>query len=286
MTLFSFIKKNVYQHWLLFLVLAIVSLLALNIVSTLRNNQIIGRNYLLQKQTEEVKLRTQSILNGTMHGLDLGVRGYALTKDKALLNPYEKAIEENNAVFDSIQATAQLHGYQNLASLHLLRKHVEGYIDLSRNMVSLTTQDSTEMFGKLLKQDRGFEVWKQYVAFSEPFFKFEDAIKQQAQSEYTAAMRRNLFLQLVLMIVAVPTLIYIIYRIRKENRDRRALLMRMENTTRRICFIRATPRKCTWPAMCSKTQSRRSAKPRALSKPWRRATTRRFGRAWTRVWSS
>ena len=46
----------------------------------IRNNIIIERNHIIQEQSDLLKQKTQDILVKTVHGLDLGVRGYGLTK--------------------------------------------------------------------------------------------------------------------------------------------------------------------------------------------------------------
>lgn len=228
MSFLSVLKKIVRNNWLIFSALLITSLLAVNIWFTLNNNRIIDRNYLLQKQTEDAKLATQRILYGTMHGLDLGVRGFGLTKDKTLLNPYEKAIQESDSIFMNIRAIAKLHQYADFQAFKGLEYQVKEYIQLSKDMVVLAEKDSMAAFTNLLKQDRGFGVWKQYVSFAEPFFKFEDRIKQQAQTEYQAAMQRNVFLQIILVLITLPTLSYILHRVKSEAKNRKALLVRME----------------------------------------------------------
>jgi hypothetical protein len=47
----------------------------------IRNNYIIEKHHSTQAQSDVVKEKVQKILTQTMHGLDLGVRGYALTHD-------------------------------------------------------------------------------------------------------------------------------------------------------------------------------------------------------------
>src|SRR5689334_24620579 len=90
MNRYFFMKRFFLENWIIIVIgVSLVASMSLAI----RNNYVIEENHALQQQTQRVRSLTQNILSTTMHGLDLGVRGYGLTKENTMLRPYEEAME-------------------------------------------------------------------------------------------------------------------------------------------------------------------------------------------------
>ncbi len=76
---------------LLFLIAGLIAILLLaNAVLMYRNSRVIELNRQLQVEVEHAKVNTVAIVRN-LHLLDLGIRGYALTKDSALLSSLDSA---------------------------------------------------------------------------------------------------------------------------------------------------------------------------------------------------
>ena len=75
-------RKFLLNNWI---VLTIGTALIASMVMAIRNKTIIDKNSALLEQSQKVKGLTEEILSKTMHGLDLGARGFALTKDGLLV---------------------------------------------------------------------------------------------------------------------------------------------------------------------------------------------------------
>ncbi|MDJ1473518.1 GAF domain-containing protein [Xanthocytophaga flava] len=229
-------RKIIKNNWLIVSFAAIVLLILVNIWITIRNNKVIEQNSQLEKHTEEVKLATQGILNGTVHTLDLGVRGYALTKDTNLLSPYKSALVKHEPLFRKIDSLLREQKYDKLDSLQIVKHEVDKYIQFMGEMVALAEKDSMAAFTKMLKQDKGYDVWVKYAAFEKPVFAFQDQIKYKAQQNYQTAMYQNILIQIILLIITLPTVYFIIYRLRKESKERRMLLLELENYNQNYFF--------------------------------------------------
>src|SRR5437868_6520857 len=94
-------KKLFSENWIVFVLgIALISSMTLAI----RNNYSIERNHALQQQAELIKQRMQEILSIIMHGVDLGVRGYALTKDPSLFRPYNEAIVSTAGILGNLDS--------------------------------------------------------------------------------------------------------------------------------------------------------------------------------------
>jgi CHASE3 domain sensor protein len=225
-------------------VLIIGSALIVSMVMAIRNHFIIKENEALLKQTELVSERTKEILSRTMHGLDLGVRGYSLTLEDNMLIPYREAVEKNDATFRELETQLTAQQYPSLDKLAALKAEVHSYVEYCNQMINVA-KDSTAQLIAMLKEDRGYAVWKKYDEFSRPLFEFEDHLHQKAMADYNAAIRNNLFLQISMVLLGLPALFLFISRIHKERNARQRLLHNMEENDRQYVFNPGTNHRAT-----------------------------------------
>jgi hypothetical protein len=123
-----------------------------------------------------------------------------------------------------------------MSDLNLLRAEVKKYIDLSNEMLSLARVDSMTAFTELVDQDRGFQVWQTYTKLYEPLVAFENNLRQEAYAQSQTAEQFNLILQILLLVLTLPLLALIIWRLRNEQQQRQSLLARVYENDRRYVF--------------------------------------------------
>ena len=227
------------NNWI---VIVIGVALVASMLMAIRNKQIIEENSALQKQSELVKELTKEILSGTMHGLDIGLRGFALTREEKMLEPYRKAMELNAATFRDLEQILKQQGYAGLEDLQSVKIEVDAYVAFCNKMIETIKMDSLNQVIEMLREDRGYGVWKKYDDFSKPLFVFEDNINQKARSTYNAAIRGNLILQVCMILLALPALILFMRRIMKERKAREELLLEVEHNDRAFVFDPGTER--------------------------------------------
>jgi CHASE3 domain sensor protein len=227
------------NNWI---VIVIGSALIASMIVAFRNKQIIQENSALQQQSEQVKALTKEILSGTMHGLDIGLRGFALTKEEKMLEPYRQAIEKNAGIFAAIEQILRKQQYKGVADLQSVKLEVDAYINYCNQMIEAIKMDSLNQVVSMLREDRGYAVWKKYDDFSRPLYVFEDDINQRALATYNAAIQGNLILQVCMVLLALPALILFMKRITKEREARTDLLMEVEHNDRKYVFDPGTER--------------------------------------------
>lgn len=210
-------------------------LICANILLTYRNNQVIEDHKVLQKQTEQIKQKSQAIINYIMHGLDLGVRGFAHTKQDVLLSPFNEAISMKAPIFQDLETLLQAQQY-DLKNLHLLEDGIDEYIQHCKFMVEVARKDSMDQFRQLLQEDRGTALWEKCMAFREPVFAHIDQLNQQAEARYETAIISNRWVQVLLFIIGLPTLGFVLYQIRLDKKSRIALLKQLEENNRKYIF--------------------------------------------------
>jgi putative methionine-R-sulfoxide reductase with GAF domain len=172
--------------------------------------------------------------------MDLGVRGYALTKKEGLLAPFNQAVRANPAYIDTIRTTIKK---QNLEADKL--EHYIGlsnnYVQTCRQMINMVDRDSLSGFVRILEEDRGLALWQSYYAFSSALIAYETEMKVGAQKNYRAAVTSNTVWQILLFILGVPSLYVIYYKIRKQAASTRSLLLDLERNNRKYVFDPGTP---------------------------------------------
>jgi CHASE3 domain sensor protein len=205
-------------------------------VFSVRNNYTIQQNRLLQQQADLVKQRTQEILSKTMHGLDLGVRGYGLTLDEKLLVPYKEAITITPSIFYQLDSMLALQKYKDRDKLELVKAEINSYIDFSNQMIATARNNNLAAFTEMLKEDRGYNVWAKYNEFVVPLFAFEDALNNSSVQQYELAMKTNLFLQLAIFFFGMPILYLFVSRVKKERSQREKLMQEVARTDKTFVF--------------------------------------------------
>ncbi len=227
-------KKFLQHNWI---ILTISVATIASVLMALRNKSTIDKNSALQQQSATVKKLTKEILSETVHGLDLGLRGFAISKEDRMLIPYKKAIERNEGIFSELKILLEEQNYPHRDELQLVRSEVDNYIRLCNNMIESTKGDTTinKMKG-MLHDDPGYNVWKRYDDFSRPLNSFEDAIYEQALANYNSAIFNNLVLQIFIGLLILPALLLFMKHLRKEREARQSLLLEVEQNDRRFVF--------------------------------------------------
>ena len=227
-------KNFLFRNWI---VLTIGTALIASMVMAIKNKTTIDKNSELQQQSERVKQLTKEILSETMHGLDLGLRGFALSKEDKMLIPFRKAIEQNGRIFNELEQLLKDQQYPNLSDLQLVKNEVQSYIALSNQMIDVVKTDTTlNRIVATLKEDPGYVVWKKYDDFSRPLNLFEDSLYAQALTNYNTAIRSNLILQVCIALLILPALYLFMSQIRKERDARQSLLLEVEHNDRKFVF--------------------------------------------------
>jgi CHASE3 domain sensor protein len=199
-------KQFVNKSVLMLSFVAIIFLISLNIFLTLRNNKTIEKNRLLQKQAEDIKVTVSQFAIVIIHNLDLGLRGYALFRKDKYLYPMQFALNDKDSLMIAVEYALGEQNYP-LAEFRVLRDSMNAYAKFCLKMKDLFDRRQIGEFERLADLDKGYHVWMQYEAFATKVFEFENRVNDQAKERYQAAMRNNYIIQVVLLLVTVPTLL-------------------------------------------------------------------------------
>jgi len=207
----SLFRKN-----FIFTAVIIISLLLLaDIFHTVRNNRIIRSNQALQQQAETIKLYTEQIGKSTIHGIDIGLRGYALVQNAQFFSPVDSAFLRKDSILHNIETRLISQRYNQLSEFYTLTDSLNAYFNYCYYLKHLIDEKKTDEFIKHFSSDKGLNLWLQYIQCQQNIATFEDEINHKAQQRYEEAMRRNFILQIALFLICVPTLLYAAYYTRR-----------------------------------------------------------------------
>ncbi len=197
-----------------------------------KNNQI-------KLKAQQVNYLVGQLINDLLHNLDMSIRGYGITKDENLFNPATSVIKSVDERFDEIKISLDSQQYK-VDSLENLRESYHQYIDFILQMKKVADQDSTQLFKKMLKEDRGLTLYNQWVDVSAKIISHENEIIVQANKEYQSAINNNLYLQAIILLIGLPTMGYVIYKIQHDDRQRLSLLAKLMQNNRKYIFNSGT----------------------------------------------
>jgi signal transduction histidine kinase len=199
-----------FKGYVLYTIVLLIALLILgDIYLIYQNNQVITFNKSQQEQTEKVKISTSDIMKN-LHLLDLAVRSYAFVNNRHFINAIEVAIRDKNTALNALEVSLKSQEYP-MNKYYVVRDSIKDYVTTTRLMIDLIDKNDRAAFVKLLEIDPGYNLWLQYQVFSKDLYAFEDEIASKAKLRYDAALNNIYLLQIVLFLIAVPTLAYTAY---------------------------------------------------------------------------
>ncbi len=202
---------------LIVIVAAIVVLLLVNILLTYLNNRTIAENRALQQEIAIIKKEYDNIGKIVIHPLDIGLRGYAVTKNPSFVTPLYDGIAIKGPVLASLEKSLARLGYPDSRLGHL-RDSLEAYIELCLRMKALIDEDRFDQFKVIYERNYGSDLWGAYMRTEQRVMAFVNRVDREANDRYEAAVEKNLWLQVIIFVLCVPTLVYTAFNTRQAFR--------------------------------------------------------------------
>lgn len=193
---------------IIFLIVGLISaLLITNVVLTYFNNDIIKDNHNIQSQVERVKLYYDEIGKSVIHSLDIGLRGYYIVRTPEFVAPMDNAVHVKDSLLKNIELTLTQLGYDS-PRYAIFKDSLNAYTDYSFMLKELLIDNRDEEFKVIFRTDKGAYLWWQYLELENDIMKYLDSVDGVAQKKYESALQRNQLIQVLLLIVCVPTLLF------------------------------------------------------------------------------
>ncbi|MEQ8474823.1 ATP-binding protein [Fulvivirga sp.] len=197
-------RNNKRLYW----IVSIIGILMLaNTIIMYENGKRIEENQKTILSAEGVKLNAEQIKQ-SLHLLDLGIRAYIIT-DSAYMyeEPKINALEMMNNSISFLYRNLKNQGYPT-TELKVLDKKVEDYFFLVDQIGLLISNSKIDSAKQLVAEDRGYSVWLAADQFSSKIRVFENEIEEQAKVDFNNAIKYSYWLQILLFVITIPTLVY------------------------------------------------------------------------------
>lgn len=193
---------------IIFLIVGLISVLLLTDVAlTYYNNEIIKQNHAIQAKVESVKLYYDQIGKSIIHSLDIGLRGYYIVRTPGFVEPMDNAIHVKDSLLQNVEVPLQELRY-NDAQYRIFKDSLNAYTNYTFGLKALLVENRDAEFRALFSSDKGAHLWAQYLALENNIKKHLNSLDVEAQKKYESALQRNQIIQVVLLIICVPTLLF------------------------------------------------------------------------------
>lgn len=200
-------RLHIVKH-IIFLIVGVISvLLVTNVVLTYYNNKIIKQNHHVQSQVEKVKLYYDQIGKSIIHSLDIGLRGYYIVRTPAFVAPMDNAIQVKDSLLQNVELPLKELHY-DLTEFIVFKDSLNEYTQYTYMLKDLLIDNRDDEFRAIFKTDKGAYLWNQYLELENAIDDHINALDSEAQRKYESALQRNQIIQLVILIICVPTLLF------------------------------------------------------------------------------
>lgn len=228
------IERYIRENIIVFSMSVVAALLVVNIVLMYQNKQTIVTNNTIREEADTMIKDVDKLIT-FLNNIDLGVRAYGLIKKREMLTPTSNAINYLWPHFESIEERLIKEGY-DVSGLKELQKAYHNYVDFNTKMIEMADLDSIKTFKNMMQEDRGMAVWTQTHEIGGKIIEFEKEKSLSAEESYQSAVRNNLYLQFFLLVIGLPTLVFIVIKIKTDNRVRQKLLTELDQNNRKYVF--------------------------------------------------
>lgn len=211
------------------------TLLVVSTFSIHQNRKTMIRNNIIRKESDTLVDYTNALVSYYLHNLDLGIRAYGATRNEELKGPMEAALVDRDSMFYTLETGLLAQSY-DVTGLRELQKEFVKYGDFCLEMAALVKVDSMETFREMMSRNEGLRVWLRWNDIGVKIINYEKEMNKEAENEYKAAMDNNLYLQLFILVIGLPTLMFVVTKIKKDTRERIRLLKALELNNRQYVF--------------------------------------------------
>lgn len=211
------------------------TLLVVSTFSIHQNRKTMIRNNIIRKESDTLVDYTNALVSYYLHNLDLGIRAYGATRNEELKGPMVAALVDRDSMFHTLETGLLAQSY-DVTGLRELQKEFVKYGDFCEEMAALVKVDSMETFREMLSRNEGLRVWLRWNDIGVKIINYEKEMNKEAENEYKAALDNNLYLQLFILVIGLPTLMFVVTKIKKDTRERIRLLKELELNNRQYVF--------------------------------------------------
>ncbi|HTE28746.1 MAG TPA: GAF domain-containing protein, partial [Chryseolinea sp.] len=216
-------------------------LMILSVGLSYYNGKIMSRALVLKEQSN-FALREVERVYQNIQLMDISSRGYAIIRQPDYLFwTVKMARDRNSEIFRHLDSIFMAQGFANPDRYQEVKKGLGDYTSMYEQMVVHLQSNQDSLYIALLKKDMGRYFWDVFNPFSKNVNEYEAMINDEARYSYQQASTRNTIVQLLLILVGLPSMMFVIFRLVREERERRALLVSVAENNQKYLFNDGKP---------------------------------------------
>ena len=188
-----------------------------------------------KEKIEKADSKIEAIFQN-MNDLDKGVRGFLILPEDQFLLPYRTAISGLQENFDSLKFILEEQHYPEIEPLLVAKAAMMDYSELLGQMIYLKRQGEMDQVLEIYKSDPGLPVWMTCAGFARDVREFEKERYKKAKSLYQIHLDIASVMQVLLLVIGIPTLAFVIHQIKKSERNRTQLFHDLSASRRNYLF--------------------------------------------------
>jgi CHASE3 domain sensor protein len=181
-------------------------------------------------------LLVTQIWDEVVRNVDIANRGYALGKTEQLLQPMNDALAKKPVFIAELKRITTKQGFSQPVAIDSIDAAVENFIIATKKMITLVRNDDMAGFMRDLNADPGRDAWFIFARNSAIINTFEQALHKEAIASYENANFRTVIFQSILWIFALPTLVFMVFKIIKDAKSRNSLFQKLDKNNRTFIF--------------------------------------------------
>lgn len=204
------------NNFLYFVVILIGGLLLADIFLTNYNNNTLKEGRQMRAEISKVRLYYDQVGKVIIHSLDIGLRGYALIREERFAVPMDNAFVWRDSIYHNLETALDNLKFRS-PTFDVIKDSVDSYTDFCFKLKGMLNRGDTAAFRRHFSDDRGNDLWQQYLRCENEINAFLDETDIAALERMESAMQRNQALQVMLFLICFPTLLYTVYHTIKIN---------------------------------------------------------------------
>ncbi|WKN45748.1 GAF domain-containing protein [Tunicatimonas pelagia] len=228
-------RSFIQEHSVLVAIFFTVALIGASSLFTFYGRYESKRFYTTKEQVETVSKRVDSIYL-YMNDMDKSVRGYLVKPADHFLTTHNSAHTGLQRNFEKLRALLEKHQFANADGITEVEKSMNGYYNTLNEILAFKKQGNDASMFNLYGRDQGTEVWNNCRDYTNQVLAFEHSKYEEAKNRYNFYLDIAAILQIVLLLIGIPTLLYAIHQIRNQAAERRNLFNKLAESHRMYLF--------------------------------------------------
>jgi PAS domain S-box-containing protein len=241
-------KSLIRNHGISFAIVLVSLEMLLTVYAAFHNKKMLKEYTLISGQSAEIKSRMTAIQDMGLINVDKDLRAYLISLEPSYLKRIENYIQKDiyNVYIqcEELFARQPVDFPQSLPAMEAFTVQLQGvkqsineYHGFCQQLVSLAGRDSSmQEIRLLLAQDRGLVPWSRWWEMYSAVADYEDSLVGEVQRRYEDSIMYLNWMLILLLATGLPTLGWILLRIRQDKEKRGLLLKSLEDNNRRYLY--------------------------------------------------